>query len=293
MLSWLHPYVYRCRQTLPGGVRRERVAARESLPSCLDVWYQAGSDGLTEEGRPIFFLVHGGGWRGGGASLSPQAPVLHALAASGWVVVSCGYRKQRWPQHAEDSLAALKWICGREAAERFKASPERGLVVAGASAGGHIISTLIPRIEPLGINVHGVVLFYPALDPGDRSRATARFPICCSPMKIRRGQSLLAWFFERVVLRGEVDNWESAEPLLHLSGDWPPTMVVHGDKDSVVPLESSKYFLAQLEALADDGRPKDVLLEMPGCRHSFEIAPGPMVELSYEAVLSFVESFRQ
>ena len=50
------------------------------------------------------------------------------------------------------------------------------VVLSGASAGGHIASLLMMQAYRDNIKVVAMVLFYPALDPGDLTGVTARWP---------------------------------------------------------------------------------------------------------------------
>lgn len=302
--AWLHPYLY-CPSRLKGDVRAEVIEPDPGRPSVY-VWHGVmGAD----EARPIIFFVHGGGWKGGAAHLLCQSPLLHAFAAAGWVVVSPNYRKRIWPQHVDDAEAALRWARGPDFGSRFRADASRGLVLGGTSAGGHIVTTLAARIHGEGHvasaeGIRAMLLFYPALDPGSQFGYTAKSPVSCPCCKLRWGQSLLAWFFEQRVLRGQPDSWPSAEPVMRLRNDaalaqsWPPTMIVHGEQDAIVPIEHSQCFLEQLAAASprevqrEGQRPTDVFLRVPGAPHSLEVAPNPISEAVFDAAFEFVQQFR-
>lgn len=306
-----HPFFYWFFRSLPGcpghpRVVITRVPASGGLLSSVDVW----TCGAGPKHCPVFFVVHGGGWKGGDARTMPQAPLLHALAAQGWLVVSCNYRKRRWPEHLDDASAALRWACGPVAAADFGASADRRLVVAGTSAGGHLATLLTLRglhdQTPDAPKISRVVLFYPAVDPGDRTGITSG--CCCSwrCLRAKRGRSLMAWYFETFVLRGSgpplTDNeveaaWSSAEPLVMLeeqtgvAARWPPTLVVHGAEDCLVPLEHGKALLSAL-ARPEGGelRGQDTFWAVPTGRHSFEFAPCVVSEAVLDCVLRVLES---
>lgn len=316
LVTWLNPYLYCGFSNLAGRFRGERVRIRrvrtEAMSEFVDVWssdakqspdteerssLRPGVAGTKHRGRPVLFFIHGGGWKGGGARCSPQAPLLQSLAAQGWFVVSCEYRKERWPQHLDDAEAALRWACG-PAAARMGADASK-LVIAGTSAGGHIASLLVLRATSLHIcpcGVCAVLLFYPAVDPTDMTGVTVHFPLKLPILRTHAGQSLMSWYFERFVLHDDIELWPSAEPLARMQDrvlagrSWPPTLIVHGDRDGVVPPEHSRRLLDMLSAqdgsgtLSTNMRKCDGMIVVPGARHAYEIAPCTIPGLVFDGV---------
>lgn len=304
--TYLYAYFYYFFSSVRGRTSEERVRiTRHRRPGCasaFDLWLR---DGAAAARRPVFVFVHGGGWRGGEARAHAQAPLLQALAMRGWFVVSLEYRKSHWPQHLDDCWQTLRWVCSEEAAAQ---GADKGrLFLAGTSAGGHIASLLTLRLlreQPCLARISGLVLFYPALDPGDCTRATATFPLSLPCLKIWCGRSLMAWFFEMFVLRGDSSLWHSAQLLYQLRSDrasacsWPPTLIVHGEKDSVVPLAHCRHLLALLAA-AEGGAPespevgscraKDTLIVVPGGRHTWELAATSASWAAFSGVLAWLE----
>ncbi|CAE8643740.1 unnamed protein product [Polarella glacialis] len=352
-LTSVHPYFYWFFSELPGRspsqkVRITRLSAAETgCASSVDVWLSSGGEGEAGEAsdvvrrRPVFFLIHGGAWRGGEARLSPQAPMLQALAAAGFLVVSCEYRRRdRWPAQLDDCRAALLWTCGSQAAQLGADASD--LTIAGASAGGHIATLLMTELlretVPAQLSIRAAILFYPAVDPGDRANATIRFPVSLPCFGVRRGLSTLSWFFEQFVLQRDGSLWPSAEPLealchtdRRLVRSWPPTLLVHGTFDGVVPIAQSELLLRNLAEASEEAacsentsagegscdscesstsnasrfnmsthevtskprrRECDELLAIPGGRHTFEIAPDGLTDACYDAALAWLQMTR-
>ena len=52
-------------------------------------------------------------------------------------------------------------------------------------------------------------------------------------------------------------------PIYHVTADNPPTFIIHGDKDSIVPIQQSRTLLAKLDA----ARVPTQLLVIPNCDH--------------------------
>jgi acetyl esterase/lipase len=239
--------------------------------------------------KPVVIFIPGGGWKTSHSRRHVQICELHRLVLDGWIVVVCNYGGgEVWPRQVDDCYNALRFIIaklaiptgateeegssGDEKEERReeKEGEARAIkpeirdvdqklrvVISGASAGGHIASLVYLRyLQDHDLrrkcNVVANLLFYPALDPVGDTRSTVEFPFDLPFLHIRRGQSLMAWMFERAVLRGDQSKWLSASPLRILQSnpelvrEYAPTLIVHGELDSVVPLEHSEELLALL-----------------------------------------------
>eukprot|EP00439_Symbiodinium_sp_Y106_P027050 s8608_g3.t1 len=152
-LTLLHPYLYFFFSEVPGKkpegpIRLEHIRP-SSLEAPIDVWWPGVP--APREGYPVLFLIHGGAWRGGHRRCSPQAPLLQALAAAGFLIVSCEYRRRRGAQLAgvlvgltvgllEDCKAALEWL---EKDGATLGADLSDVSIAGASAGGHLAALLL------------------------------------------------------------------------------------------------------------------------------------------------------
>ena len=230
LLMRIHPYflpLYRDAD-LGGGVRIRRIKAIDSttnsLTADIDVWDQvdivSNSDIADERvagnrrdcaKKPTFFFIHGGGWKGGDSMRHTQPTLLHRLVLNGWIVVACNYRKKTWPHHVDDCYNALKYII--EEADALNIDTSR-IIISGASAGGQIAALLYSRTNSKSapsqlkkLSIAAMVLFYPAIDPADDSGFTTTFPFDFPRFKMRKGQSLMGWFFERVILGDDSLKW--------------------------------------------------------------------------------------
>lgn len=262
--------------------------------------------------RRVFFYVHGGGWIGGHSRAVSQLRLLHRLVCHGWLIVSCRYRKERWPQQIEDCWSTFQWLL--QNMDELGGDPEN-IHLCGSSAGGHIVSLLNLRVQEYvkstakSCKIASMVLFYPAVDPADDFCDGATFPLSFSALGIQSGQSLLHWFFWAAVLRQNSSQWVTACPVRDLERDsnaaatWPSTLIVHGELDSIVPVEHSIKFLNLLMLTEPPGEPsvdensteawrarrlRDKLIMLPGCKHSFEIGDGPLADLVTDYVLTWL-----
>lgn len=101
----------------------------------LDLYLPKGKTGF-----PVLFFVHGGSWSRGDRKLYALVGETFARNGIGTVVIS--YRlspKVKHPAHIEDVARAFAWT--RRNIARHGGRPER-ILVAGHSAGGHLVSLL-------------------------------------------------------------------------------------------------------------------------------------------------------
>jgi len=254
-------------------VQRHHFTSPTGVPCHADVWQLSGSPSTQ---RPVFFFVHGGSWRAMRPRCHAATCTLHSMALAGWTVVACSYRKAEWPQHIDDAFAVLKW------ATQFQA-PRGKLIIAGNSAGGHIASLLTDRAIRSGVHVTGCVFSYGVYDPQDEEHHYIRF---C-------GKSVLAMYFETLVLRQKVELWSTARPVALELAAYPPTLLLHGSLDGVVPVQQSRQFFARLQAArVRRSPPQDLLVEVPGERHSYEVGGDAAARAAMVGTLAWAENLQ-
>lgn len=241
------------RVTVEAGVRFGTGGGRDL---CCDV-YQPPNQA---PGAPAVLLIHGGGWASGDRSQLKGYGIL--LGRRGYVCVACEYRlsgEACWPAQLHDVKAALRWM--RVNSGSLGIDP-RKIAVSGNSAGGHLALMLagtpnVPEFEGEGGNadagteVAAVIAFYaPTL--------LARSPGELSPVV----SSLLGETATDAVIR-------EASPITYASAAFPPTLLIHGGRDELVPVDAS---VQMYTALADAG--VDVGLHIyEGAPHAFDAVP--------------------
>lgn len=231
---------------------------------------------------PVLFEIHGGGWVVGSKN-EQGIPLMLRMASQGWVCVTANYRLSphaTFPEHLIDLKAALGWI--REHVAEFGGDPDF-VIVTGQSAGGHLASLVAltgddpefqPGFESVDTRVRGCVSFYGVYDFTDRHGLWKHKD--------------LARLLEEQIMKASLDEapeaYEKASPMSHVSSDDPPFLVIHGNCDSLVPVEEARQFCASFRAVT---RSPIVYAEIPGAQHAFEIFPS----LRGELVLGGVERF--
>lgn len=215
---------------------------------------------------PVFLWIHGGAWKNRSSRVEVCTMLLQRLSARGWLVYSVDYRVL-WPGHLDDCREAMDLI-------RRQCGNTCEVVVGGGSAGGHL-AALMAAQESLGFRA--AVLVYPAVDVADQLGQHLSFPW---------GPSAMRFFFGRLVLNNDNSLWEEATPLSRLTAAFPPCLIVHGDLDGLVPIESSRCFLKALTVLRRDRR--DLLLPVNGAKHCFEIGGGEIVDVALDGIVAWL-----
>jgi acetyl esterase/lipase len=217
---------------------------------------------------PTLLQIHGGAWIVGSKN-EQGLPLMIHLAARGWVCVAANYRLApgaTFPDPLVDLKRAIAWI--RRHGPEYGADPDF-LVVTGGSAGGHLAALVAltpnapeyqPGFEDVDTAVAGCVAFYGVYDFTD---AAGNWP--------HRGLERL---LERRVIKAPLAAarpvWERASPIYHVGPHAPPFFVIHGDRDTMVPVAEARRFV---EALRQASREPVVYAEIPGAQHAFEIFP--------------------
>lgn len=189
-------------------------------------------------------LIHGGAWRAG--KKEDYNYYSQVFAHKGYVVANINYRlskESKFPAAVQDCKCAVRWL--RAHAEEFNVDPER-IVVAGGSAGGHLsllvgYASDVPELEGRGgygdvsSRVCGVVSIYGPTD------LTTDF--------VRKNQfaAMVVGAFIGAPIDRALGKYELASPIRHVDAEDPPTLILHGTVDDVVPIAQSDQLAKKLE----------------------------------------------
>ncbi len=155
------------------------------------------------------------------------------------------------PEAVADVRRAVRYV--RLNADDFGVDPER-LGVTGGSAGGHLSLMLgnasdegnpesNDPIEQTGNRVAAVVAYFPPVDLQGLTGPNERFP----------------------ALDFDAEKATAISPVLFVSEDDPPTLLVHGDQDALVALSHSE----RIKAAFDEANVTSKLVVIEGAAHGF------------------------
>ncbi len=207
-------------------------------------------------GSPVLVHLHGGRLVSGSKNRE-ALPLIHRLAAQGWLCVSANYRLSpaaTFPDHLVDVKKVLAWV--REHGHEYGADPST-VFVAGSSSGAQLAA--LAALTP------GDPQFQPGFESADTSVTGA---VCLYGYYGSLGSG------ERV----------PSSPLSYASADAPPFFVAHGDRDTVLSADGARRFVETLRGTSP--RPV-VYARLPGAQHSFDL----FTSLRFESVVDGVEAF--
>ena len=190
---------------------------------------------------------------------------MSRLAEQGWVCLAVDYRvapHHRWPRHIIDVKTAIAWaranvdkfggdrnfvaiagMFGRRAPVRAGRADPRRPAVPGEAARrrGHLGGRGRRDLRPLRLGG--------PLDAG--ARTVRRIP------GARRGEETIA---------RHPEIFRDASPIARVHRNAPPFLVIHGSKDTVIPVEQARSFVERLRAVSHS---MVGYLEFPGAGHGY------------------------
>jgi acetyl esterase/lipase len=200
---------------------------------------------------PVIVWIHGGGWSSGSRANCPAA----VFAAQGFAVASISHRFSQqaiFPAQIHDCKAAIRWL--RANAVEYGLDADR-IGVWGASSGGHLAALLgttggVEEMEGrMGGNlahssqVQAVCVWF---GPTDFLQMNAQ-----APPDSRIDHNAPTSPESRLIGGPIQQNRElarAANPITYITGKEPPFLIMHGDRDNMVPLGQSKLLYEALKA---------------------------------------------
>ncbi len=219
-------------------------------------------------GAPVLLQVHGGGWAIGNKE-QQGIPLMQHMAARGWVCVAINYRlspRDAFPAHIIDVKRAIAWI--REHIGAYGGDPSF-LAITGGSAGGHLAALAAtsqndpafqPGFEDADTSLDACVPFYGVYDFAGVTGRNAR------DMR----DQFLARYIVKQPFAEVRDLYEQASPILRVTPDVPPFLVIHGAHDTLVSVRQARMFVERLRA---ESKEPVVYAELPGTQHAFDVFP--------------------
>ena len=254
-------------------------------PLLLDVF---SPDARPSGNLPSLVWIHGGGWESGDKRGGYSDTFGPMLAQRGFVLFSIDYRlsdQAIFPAQLHDAKAAVRWV--RANATELGIDPER-IGVWGHSAGGHLAALVgttgdLPELEGesgtpgVSSRVQAVIALSPATD-------FLELPAGWPHVEPRRAtEKLVGGSLEE---RSELVRM--ANPMTHIRPGTPPFLIVHGERDGVVPVQQGVKLSEALSAAGIE----TTLGVLPGADHWFAsptkgIATGDALQTIGQQAIAF------
>ena len=243
------PPAERRARPLPPGIKALRDI--EYVPGggrsrSLDVYLPEKADAPL----PLVVWVHGGGWSAGNKDGNQALRLMEA----GFATASINYRLSQeaiFPAQIEDCKAAIRFLRGH--AKEYNIDPNR-IGVWGSSAGGHLVALVgtsgdVKQLEgkdgdlSVSSSVQAVCDWYGPTDLGQMGAQSGPE----SKMDHNAPNSPESRLLGGPV-QDKLDVVKVANPITYVSKDDPAFLIMHGDRDPLVPLAQSKLLDAALKA---------------------------------------------
>ncbi len=229
---------------------------------------------------PVVIWLHGGGWRYGDRRLAPDLALF--AQCSGLAVVSIDYRlsdEVKFPAPVEDVKTAVRWV--RSVASSF-GFDERNIGLWGSSAGAHLAAcaALSNENEFLSEEHPGLSSAVQVVVDGYGPTNLARIDELRSAVR-PAGNDAESILVGGIIPAGDPDSFESrllgapvndaprlaqlADPVHYVRPGSPPFLILHGQADTLIPADQSRYLFEALSAAGCDA----TLVLFQNLRHGF------------------------
>ena len=227
----------------------------------MDVW-QAENQGDAANSALIY--VFGGAYQSG--TRADWTPYFQHLTSQGISVFAMDYRlstpgQPSWTAAASDVACAVGWV--RDSAETYNIDTDR-LVLSGGSAGANLAlltaysagtGSITPSCDAPDTSVRAVIDFYGPVNLAETATDTG------SPAVTDALEQYLG-----ATLDENPERYAAMSPSSYITGNVPPTLILHGTRDTGVPKQQSIDLAASLDEV---GVPNTLVL-VPAAEHGFD-----------------------
>jgi acetyl esterase/lipase len=261
-----------------GAARLERAQTQGTLHMAL-----TGVRPDRDDRRPAglgVILVVSGGWFSAHEAIG--LPLVTALVDRGYTVFAVVHGSQpkyTIPEILQDMNRAVRFI--RLHARDYGIDPDH-IGVTGGSAGGHLSLMLGTAgdagqpdapdpVDRQSSRVQAVACFFPPTDflnygqPGEDALGRGRLANFQAPFdfhELDRKTNTFVPVTDEAEIRA---IGRRISPITHVSADDPPTLILHGDADELVPIQQAEVFLAKLREAGVETK----LVIKPGAGHGW------------------------
>jgi len=247
----------------------------KEIPQKMDVYYPSSSGPW-----PVLVYIHGGSWYQGDKS---DGLGWGETAKRGILVVSVNYRlgdyQTKFPAMIEDVKCALRYL--RAHTSEYNIDPDR-IGVVGASSGGHLAALLGTTDESAGWDVGEYT------DQSSRVQAVIVMSgISDFTKDIPDGLNGSIYYAFNFLANSNTPENVAVSPITYVTADDPPFLIIHGDKDGVVPLAQAET----LHKTLTDAGVSSTLVIIQGGDHSLKTLNGQPTVPTQEEYSKMISDF--
>jgi acetyl esterase/lipase len=204
----------------------------------LDIYQPKG---LTKP-APLLVFIHGGGWRGG--DRADYLVYLTHFARLGYVTATVSYRLLKvapYPACVEDIIDARDFLY--QNGEKYNYDPDR-ICLIGGSAGSHLA-----MLAAYGWKSSGAVSDSLAILPKHKIKAVVEIygPIDFTTEYARNHPTITGFMTKSYQEAPQL--YVEASPLNWVTKDTPPTLILHGTRDMLVPISQAVSLKQKMDSL--------------------------------------------
>jgi acetyl esterase/lipase len=236
-----------------------------------------------------------GGWVSSHDSIGPRfgAPLLERGYTVFAVVHGC-QPKFTIPEIVADMNRAVRYI--RFHAQEYGIDPDR-IGIYGGSAGGHL--SLMqgtagdlgdPKakdpVDRVSSRVQAVACFFPPTDflnygkPGENAIGRGVLQGFRAPFDFHELDTKRRVFVPVEDPDAILEIGRKISPLYHVTADDPPTLIIHGDADKLVPIQQAELIVEKLKGAGVEAK----LVVKPGASHGW-----PDIQKDYEQIADWFD----
>lgn len=214
------------------------------------------------EKAPGLIFIHGGGWKSG--DRNDYRVYTTWFAQQGYVAATISYRLSKeslFPAAVEDAKCAVRWM--RANAKSIGVDPDK-IVVIGGSAGGHL--AMMVGYSADDSNLEGTGGY------AEHSSKVAAVVDIYGPFDLETPEGKAAGVVKDFLGQPNYEDapelWKRASPATYLNAGDPPTLIIHGSMDEIVPISQAELLATRLRELKISSR----YLRLEGWPHTMDAA---------------------
>ena len=252
-------------------------------------------------GTATIFVVSGGWYSGHEALDAPAGPgFVNALVKRGYTVFAVVHGSQpkfTIPEILQDMNRAVRFV--RHHAREYHVDPQR-IGIYGGSAGGHL--SLMqgvagdegdPKakdpIDRVSSRVQAVACFFPPTDflnygkEGENALGRGVLAGFKAPFDFTELDSRTRAFVPVTDEQKFLEIGRKIAPINHVTPEDPPTLILHGDADKLVPIQQAEIFVKKMKDAGVEAK----LIAKPGEGHGWRDLEKDLVHIAdwYDAHL--------